>query len=121
MLVFYRVLSQIIETSRANWTDPTKRKHFIDLCLQEINKGFRSGGSLKSSAWSRIGEELEKLLGKRYTSKQVKNGWDYMKRQYLIWRRMLNVTGHGYNSVTKTFDWPDEKWVEYLHVVFLQS
>ena len=121
MLVFYTVLSQNVETSRANWTDPTQRKHFIDLCLQEINKGFRSGGSLKSSAWSRIGEELEKLLGKRYTSKQLKNGWDYMKRQYLIWSRMLNVTVHGYNSVTKTFDWPDEKWVEYLQVVFLQS
>ena len=32
---------------------------------------------------------------------------------------MLNVTGHGYNSVTKTLEWPDEKWVEYLQVVFL--
>ena len=37
-----------------------------------------------------------------------------MKRQYLIWSKMMTMTGHGYNSVTKTFDWPTEKWEEYL-------
>ena len=72
----------------ANQTNPFQRKHSIDLCLQEANKGFRLGGGLKSSAWPQIDEELEKLLGKRYTSKQLKNGWDYMKRQYLIWSKM---------------------------------
>ncbi|RVW79985.1 hypothetical protein CK203_047442 [Vitis vinifera] len=60
------VMSQNVEISRANWTDPIQRKHFIDLCLQEANKGFRSGGGLKSSAWPRISKELEKLLGKRH-------------------------------------------------------
>ncbi|KAL6337741.1 hypothetical protein AAG906_037335 [Vitis piasezkii] len=38
----------ISQISRANWTDPIQRKHFIDLCLQEANKGFRSGGGLMS-------------------------------------------------------------------------
>ena len=31
------------------------------------------------------------------------------------------MTGHGYNSVTKTFDWPAEKWEEYLQVVFFMD
>ena len=104
MLVFCTVMSQNVETSRANWINPTQRKHFIDLCLLEAKKGFRSSGGLKSSAWPQIAEELEKLLWKRYTSKQLNNGWDYMKRQYLIWSKMMTVIGHGYNSVTKTFD-----------------
>ena len=103
----------------ANQTNPFQRKHSIDLCLQEANKGFRLSGGLKSSAWPQIDEELEKLLGKHYTSKQLKNGWDYMKRQYLIWSKMMTMIGHGYNSATKTFDWPTEKWEEYLQVVFL--
>ncbi|WJZ99644.1 hypothetical protein VitviT2T_018069 [Vitis vinifera] len=72
---FSEVTSQNVEISKVNWTDPIQRKHFIDLCLQEANKGFRSGGGLKSSAWPRIAEELEKLLGRHYTSKQLKNGW----------------------------------------------
>ena len=70
--------------SMENWTNPIQRKHFIDICLQEANKGFRSGGGLKFSAWPQIAKELEKLLGKHYNLKLLKNGWDYMKRQYLI-------------------------------------
>ena len=105
-------MSQNVETNRANWTNPTQRKHFIDLCLQEANKGFRLGGGLKSSVWPRIVEKLEKLLGKHYTSKQLKNGWDCMKRQYLIWSKMMTMIGHGYNFVTKNFDWLVEKWEE---------
>ncbi|KAJ9697390.1 hypothetical protein PVL29_009281 [Vitis rotundifolia] len=106
-------MSQNVEISQANWIDSIQRKHFIDLCLQEANKDFRSGGGLKFSAWPRIAEELEKLLRKCYTSKQLKNGWDYMKRQYLIWNKMT-MTGHGYNFITKTFDWPAKKWEKYL-------
>ncbi|KAL6335780.1 hypothetical protein AAG906_039543 [Vitis piasezkii] len=29
-----------------------------------------------------------------------------MKRQYFIWSKMMTMIGHGYNSITKTFDWP---------------
>ena len=102
-----------------NWTNPIQRKHFIDICLQEANKGFRSGGGLKFSAWPQIAKELEKLLGKHYNLKLLKNGWDYMKRQYLIQSKMMTMIGHGYNFITKTFDWPAEKWEEYLYVVLL--
>ena len=91
-MVFCTVISQNVEISRANCTNPIQRKHFIDLCLQEANKGFRSGGGLKSSVWPRIAEELEKLFGKCYTSKKLKNGWDYMKRQYLIWSKIMIMT-----------------------------
>ena len=81
-------MSQNVDISMENWTNPIQRKHFIYLCLQEANKGFRSGGGLKSSAWPQIAEELEKLLRKHYTLKLLKNGCDYMKRQYLIWSKM---------------------------------
>ena len=53
------VMSQNVVISMENWTNPIQRKHFIDLCLQEANKDFRSGGGLKSSFWPRIVEELE--------------------------------------------------------------
>ena len=104
MLVGFIVMSQNVEISRANWTDSIQRKLFIDLCLQKANKDFRLGRGLKSSALLWIAEELEKLLGKHCTSKQLKNGWDYMKIQYFIWGKMMTMIGHGYNSVTKTFD-----------------
>ncbi|KAH9774480.1 DDE Tnp4 domain-containing protein [Citrus sinensis] len=99
---------------RANWTDPTYRKYFIDLCMREANNGNRSGATLKPTAWNRISQELKTLTGKSITPKQLKNGWDYMKRQYLTWLKLTMTTGHGYNSTTRTFDWPPERWEEYL-------
>ncbi|XP_024043374.1 L10-interacting MYB domain-containing protein-like [Citrus clementina] len=99
---------------RANWTDPTYRKYFIDLCMREANNGNRSGATLKPTAWNMISQELKTLTGKSITPKQLKNGWDYMKRQYLTWLKLTMTTGHGYNSTTRTFDWPPERWEEYL-------
>ncbi|KAH9669600.1 L10-interacting MYB domain-containing protein [Citrus sinensis] len=99
---------------RANWTDPTYRKYFIDLCMREANNGNRSGATLKPTAWNRISQELKTLTGKSITPKQLKNGWDYMKRQYLTWLKLTMTIGHGYNSTTRTFDWPPERWEEYL-------
>lgn len=113
------IMAQHVEITRANWSDPTQRKHFIDLCLHEANSGFRSGGTLKPSSWPRIIKELEKLVGKRFNQKQLKNAWDYMKKQYLTWSRLITMMGDGYNSVTKTFDLPTERWEEYLQVIFL--
>ncbi|KAK3205327.1 hypothetical protein Dsin_019373 [Dipteronia sinensis] len=94
--------------SRVNWSDALPRKHFIDLCLYEANSGFRSGATLKPSAWTRIAEGFEKTIGKRLNQKQLKNGWDYMKRQYQTWTKLTNTTGHGYN-----LNHPDAKQFRY--------
>ncbi|KAL5819438.1 hypothetical protein ACOSQ4_023280 [Xanthoceras sorbifolium] len=40
---------------------PSKKKYLIDLCLHEVNNGFRSGGTLKPCAWTRSAEGLERL------------------------------------------------------------
>ena len=109
-------MAQNSENTRANWTDPIYRKGFIDLCLQEVNNGYRSGGTLKPCAWNRIAEGLEKLTSKRFTQKQLKNGWDYMKKQYQVWIKLISTTRHGYNAMTNTIDWPTERWEEYLKV-----
>ncbi|KAK3222304.1 hypothetical protein Dsin_009329 [Dipteronia sinensis] len=74
--------------NRASWSDPSHRKRFLDLCLHEINNGFRSGRTLKPSAWARIVKELDTSIGKHFHQKQLKNGWDYMRKQYLEWIRL---------------------------------
>ena len=97
-------MSQHSDASRANWTDPTQRKVFIDLCLREANNGLRIGSTLKSIYWTRIAEGLEQHTGKRFHQKQLKNGWDYMRKQYVAWNRLISTTEHGYNAETNTID-----------------
>ncbi|KAH7570808.1 hypothetical protein JRO89_XS05G0196100 [Xanthoceras sorbifolium] len=84
-------MAQHAENNRATWSDPSHRKRFIDLCLHEINNGFRSGRTLKPSAWTRIAKELETSIGRRFHQKQLKNGWDYMRRQYLEWTGLIKT------------------------------
>ncbi|KAF6159102.1 hypothetical protein GIB67_032719 [Kingdonia uniflora] len=40
--------------------------------------------------------------------KELKNQCDYLKRQWKVWRWLINRTGHGYDVVSGTFDWPEE-------------
>ncbi|KAK4847530.1 hypothetical protein QYF36_002989 [Acer negundo] len=40
------------EVNKANWSNPTERQYFINLCLQEANNGFRSGSTLKPCSWN---------------------------------------------------------------------
>lgn len=83
MFFFNREMTQNIEISRTNLIDCIQRKHFIHLYLHKANKSFRSSRGLKLNVWPHISQELEKLFRWLYTPKQLKIGWDYMKRQYL--------------------------------------
>ena len=74
--------------------------------------------NFKAKSWARIGEEIFKTIERRLKQKQIKNGWEYMKKQYSTWIKMTIVTRHGYNPITQTFDWLDERWEEYLKVIF---
>ncbi|KAK3212752.1 hypothetical protein Dsin_017458 [Dipteronia sinensis] len=93
---------------------PFQENTLLIFVFNEANSGFRSGATLKPSAWTHIVEGLEKTIEKRLNQKQLKNGWDYMKRQYQTWTKLTNTTGYGYNSVTRIINWPDERWEEYL-------
>ncbi|KAF6140558.1 hypothetical protein GIB67_019083 [Kingdonia uniflora] len=46
------------------------------------------------------------------------NQWDYLKKQWQVWRGLLNRTGHGYDLVSDTFDWPEDVWENIIAVNF---
>ncbi|KAL5752766.1 hypothetical protein ACOSQ2_023273 [Xanthoceras sorbifolium] len=59
---------------------PSKKKYLIDLCLHEVNNGFRSGGTLKPCAWTRIAEGLERLCWECVSATGSHNWISGMKR-----------------------------------------
>ncbi|XP_058106473.1 uncharacterized protein LOC131249720 [Magnolia sinica] len=101
------------DSGRARWSD-LEKKIFIDCCLEEAHKGGRSGSSLTKQAWNKLIIELKKRTGKEFNQKQLKNLWDYLKVQYTAWIKLISITGHGYNALTGQFDWPEERWDEYI-------
>ncbi|KAI3955577.1 hypothetical protein MKX01_034899 [Papaver californicum] len=93
-------------------------KRFIDLCLEEIRKEGYCGASLKVASWKRIIEALNNEFKQSLTydldQKALKNHWDALKENYAVWRTIVGLTGHHYNTTTGKLDWPESKWEEVI-------
>ncbi|KAF6142439.1 hypothetical protein GIB67_039403, partial [Kingdonia uniflora] len=77
------------------------------------------GTSLNALAWKTVKVELNNMqVFYVLQHKELNNQWDYLKRQCKIWRGLINWTGHGYDPVLGTFDWPEEVWANIIAVNF---
>ncbi|GAY33633.1 hypothetical protein CUMW_275850 [Citrus unshiu] len=104
----------LLQGERANWIDPTYRKYFIDLCMREANNGNRIWGNLEAYCLEHDFLVTENIDGKIYYPETTKKWMGLYERQYLTWLKLTMATRHGYNSTTRTFDWPFKRWEEYL-------
>ena len=113
-----------LDTTRACWKDPTLVKYFLDLCHDQKNilgkkvggGGGGGGGSLHIESWDKISKSFEETKNIKFTQKQLKNQWNYLKQKYTVWSNLIGKSGHGYNPVTNTIDWTSEEWEEYIKV-----
>ena len=108
-----------LDTTRACWKDPTLVKYFLDLCLDQKNilgKRGGGGGSLHIESWDKFSKYFEENKNIKFTQKQLKNQWNYLKQKYTVWSNLIGKSGHGYNPVTNTIDWTSEEWEEYIKV-----
>ncbi|XP_010277781.1 PREDICTED: uncharacterized protein LOC104612158 [Nelumbo nucifera] len=99
---------------RATWKDSTLQKLLLDFCIDEMSTHGRQGGSLKKESWAQIQKKIVEKLHKNFSQKQLKNGFDYLKRKYQLWVTLINRTGNGYNPSTGTMDWSNDQWEEFL-------
>ncbi|KAF9595137.1 hypothetical protein IFM89_037237 [Coptis chinensis] len=53
---------------------------------------------------------MSKNYNVQYTQRQLKNQWDYLRKQYAAWRLLSKQTGHRVDFVRGAFEFPDEVW-----------
>lgn len=95
----------------------TERKHFIDLCVREVNEEGRLITRLKPQSCTRVGEEMEKKFGLKLTQTQLLYRWRNLRNQYVTWSKLMNAAGDGYDAKTHTFDWSKDKWADFVKMV----
>ncbi|KAF6137289.1 hypothetical protein GIB67_036326 [Kingdonia uniflora] len=96
---------------------PEFRLDFIIKCQAQIDLHRLSGTSLNALGWKTVKDELNNIQDFHVLQhKELKNQWDYLKRKWQIWRGLINRTGHGYDPVSGTFDWPEEVWANIIAV-----
>ncbi|KAF6157864.1 hypothetical protein GIB67_023265, partial [Kingdonia uniflora] len=90
---------------------------FIMKCQAQIDLHRLSGTSLNTLGWKTVEDELNNMQSFHVLKhKELKNQWDYLKKQWQVWRGLINWTGHGYDPVSGTFDWPEEVWENIIMV-----
>ncbi|KAF6153278.1 hypothetical protein GIB67_003468 [Kingdonia uniflora] len=96
---------------------PEFRLDFIIKCQAQIDLHRLSGTSLNALGWKTVKDELNNIQDFHILQhKELKNQWDYLNRQWQIWRGLINRTGHGYDPVSGTFNWPEEVWANIIAV-----
>ncbi|KAF5183333.1 hypothetical protein FRX31_027080 [Thalictrum thalictroides] len=76
---------------RIDWVgNPSLNQFYIELCLQELNQRGRGGSSLTSNSWNKISKEIKDEFGVTTTQKNLKNRWDYLKKSYTAWTKLMN-------------------------------
>ncbi|XP_028768148.1 L10-interacting MYB domain-containing protein-like [Neltuma alba] len=97
------------QNGKASW-DIRATKVFINLCIEEVEKGGRKGTSLTKPAWSSLEDNFTAKTGRAYTKIQLKNKFDSLRKEWQLWDRLLRETGLGWDAEKNTVSAPDDWW-----------
>ncbi|XP_077246109.1 L10-interacting MYB domain-containing protein-like [Tasmannia lanceolata] len=100
---------------KAVW-DSNKHTIFIDLCLEQVNKGERPSTHLTIKGWEAVLDGFESQTGVRYERNQLKNHWDNTKYSWKAWHELLNNTELGWDHQKATVIADDEFWTNFAKV-----
>ncbi|KAM6553770.1 hypothetical protein CsatB_014532 [Cannabis sativa] len=106
--------SESVEIDDACLWGSTIEKIFIDIMVDEVNKGNMKNGQFSSNLWKKILEDLQCKSKRNYSMKQVKQKFNRLRTKYREFNELRKHTGFGWDGPTQTVVAPDEIWENYL-------
>ncbi|GAV81355.1 Myb_DNA-bind_3 domain-containing protein [Cephalotus follicularis] len=101
---------------KAMW-EPHIVNIFCDICIKEIDNGGEPKSHFTKEAWKSLVETFGRETGRAYDYNKLKNKWDKLKKDYLLWRALLEAdTGLGLDSEKRTVDASDDWWKRMIAV-----
>ncbi|PKU70818.1 L10-interacting MYB domain-containing protein-like [Dendrobium catenatum] len=90
---------------------------FCDICIREINLGNRHTTHFNKMGWRNIMNSFNEHTGRTYDCIQLKNKWDQLKQDYILWKDLMRgETSFAWNPIKCTIDASDEWWNDKLQV-----
>ena len=74
---------------------------FIDIMVDEQQKGNMEHGVFKAKTWLSITKSLIEQIGKTFLPKQVKDKHNRLKQKQRKWGQLLRHTGLGWDETTQ--------------------
>lgn len=81
---------QSVGRSSARWHTFTCLK-FVDLCEGEILQGNRPNSHFNTNGWKNLVRKFNDATGRNYVYKQLRNHWDSMKKDWLLFKKLMHL------------------------------
>jgi hypothetical protein len=95
---------------KANW-DAVAHRAFLDVCIEEVNRHNRPVNVLNATGKVNMTANFNNRTKRNYVWSQLKNRWDTLKKDYTVWKGLLqHASGLGRDPITNTIDADDGWW-----------
>lgn len=82
-----------------------------------MKAGHRPGIHLDRVGWENVITKFKSMTGKVYQRIQMKNHWDVLKKDWLLWNNLLRgESGLGRDTLTRAIIASEEWWPKKLEV-----
>lgn len=99
--------------SRTYWQPPMDR-YFIDLMLEQVNKGNLVDGLFRKQAWIEMIESFNVRFGFSYDLDILKNRYKTLRRQYNVIKNLLELDGFFWDNTRQMVTADDRVWQDYI-------
>lgn len=106
----------VANRSRTYWQPPMDR-YFIDLMLEQVQKGNRIDGVFRKEAWIEMIGSFNAKFGFKYDIEILKNRYKTLRRQYNVIKNLLDLNGFVWDEARQMVTADDYVWQDYVKVL----
>ncbi|OAY27515.1 uncharacterized protein LOC110604276 isoform X2 [Manihot esculenta] len=103
------------DRSRTYWT-PTMERYFIDLMLEQMNRGNRMGHTFNKQAWTDMLLVFNAKFGSQYDKDVLKSRYTNLWKQFNDVKNLLGQNGFSWDETREMVVADDYVWNAYLKV-----
>ncbi|XWS76609.1 hypothetical protein CRYUN_Cryun01aG0191400 [Craigia yunnanensis] len=106
-------INPLYSRSRTHWQPPMDR-FFIDLMLEQVQKGNQIDGVFRKQAWIEMIASFNAKFGFNYDMDILKNRHKTLRRQYNVIKNLLELDGFAWDDARQMVTADDNVWQEYI-------
>ena len=104
---------EVNDADDASVWSSTIEKKFIDIMVEEVNKGNMKNGVFIKKAWTKIQEDLKRKSNRNYSMKQIKQKFNRLRIKHHEFTELLKQTGFDWDTETNIVHATEETWQNY--------
>ncbi|CAA7032961.1 unnamed protein product [Microthlaspi erraticum] len=101
------------DRTRTYWT-PTMERFFIDLMLEHLHRGYRTGHTFNKRAWNEMLSVFNSKFGSQYDKDVLKSRYTNLWKQYNDVKSLLDHGGFSWDQTHQMVVGDDNLWTSYL-------